>query len=156
MAVWLSSMPPMPEEPHPPPCRRAEPGVLQRLAHQSGDLGLAGGSGVLPSSGCCAATVAATSSTCSSPAPSVGQARVAGAAGELRTASRPRPGRARPCGSPSAVGELGERRRARAPAMKRALWGSITAFVSACGVPATRTTLWQTAWCTAIPAAPDA
>ena len=41
-------------------------------------------------------------------------------------------------------------------ARKRAVCGSITAFVSACGVPHTRTIVWQTAWCTAIPALPDA
>ena len=48
-----------------------------------------------------------------------------------------------------------QRRGARS-AISRAECGSITAFVSACGVPAVRTIVWQSAWCTAIPVEPDA
>ena len=45
--------------------------------------------------------------------------------------------------------------RARRPALHHATkCGSMTALVSACGVPATRTIVWQTAWWTAKPATP--
>jgi hypothetical protein len=40
--------------------------------------------------------------------------------------------------------------------ISRAECGSITAFVSACGVPAVRTIVWQSAWWTAMPVDPDA
>ena len=41
-------------------------------------------------------------------------------------------------------------------AISRAECGSITALVSACGVPAMRTIVWQIAWCTAMPVEPEA
>jgi hypothetical protein len=41
-------------------------------------------------------------------------------------------------------------------AISRAECGSITAFVSACGVPAVRTIVWHSAWWTAMPVDPDA
>ena len=40
--------------------------------------------------------------------------------------------------------------------ISRAECGSITALVSAWGVPVVRTSVWQTAWCTAIPVEPEA
>ena len=40
--------------------------------------------------------------------------------------------------------------------MNRTKCGSITEFVCACGVPHTRTIVWQTAWCTAKPVVPTA
>ena len=41
-------------------------------------------------------------------------------------------------------------------AIRPAKWGSITAFVCACGEPAVRTSSWQVAWCTAKPVIPEA
>ena len=137
-----------------PPCRRgARPSRRSYPAQSAARTNAAssassGGSGVLPSAGC-ARTASTTGSTCSSPAPS-SDSRVwpvrrveRGHALGRRRRGRP-PDRRAPPRRPRAPP-------ARAPAMSRALCGSITALVSACGVPATRTSIWQTAWCTANP-----
>ena len=58
-------------------------------------------------------------------------------------------------GSPSATASSPSWRGARG-AIRRAKCGSITAFVSACGLPAARTIVWQVAWCTAMPVLAEA
>src|SRR3954471_21404735 len=103
-----------------------------------------GGSGVLASSGR-GITAATTSSTRPGSKPSARSPLT-----PAREASR-----AAPSAPPSASSTRAISSRAR-PRMRRRVCGSMVAFVSACGVPPTRTMVWHTTWWIAKPVWPDA
>ena len=71
---------------------------------------------------------------------------------ELAQGGHPRP-RGQPC---ELAGSTPWSAAGSRSATNAAECGSITAFVSACGVPSTRTVVWQTAWWTAKPLQPTA